>query len=152
MIELPAAAMIADRLARECDFFSLGTNDLTQYALAADRASPGVSYLYRPLHLGVLRMLQFALKSAHAASIPVAMCGEMAGDPFCAGILVGLGLDELSMSPSSIPVVKRVIRAMQASDARKLLEEAMALGTAEEIERFVRERMKAEYGEELEER
>jgi phosphotransferase system enzyme I (PtsI) len=152
MVELPAAAMIADRLARECDFFSIGTNDLIQYTLAADRGNPAVSYLYRPLHLGILRMLQFTVKSAHEAGIPVAMCGEMAGDPFYAAILVGLGLDELSMSATSILAVKRVIRALQSGDAKKLVEEAMGYGTGEEIERFVRERMREKYGEQMEER
>ncbi len=152
MIELPAAAAIADRLARECDFFSIGTNDLIQYTLAADRGNPAVSYLFRPMHLGILRMIQFTVRSAHEAGIPVAMCGEMAGDPFYAAMLVGLGLDELSMTASSIPAVKRVIRAMRRDDAVQLAQEAMGFGTAEEIERFVRGRMREKYGELMEER
>jgi phosphotransferase system enzyme I (PtsI) len=97
-------------------------------------------------------MLKFTVKSAHEAGIPVAMCGEMAGDPFYAAILVGMGLDELSMSPSSIPAVKRVIRALKSDDAKQLVEEAMGFGTGEEIERFVRERMREQYGEQMEER
>ncbi|HUB08929.1 MAG TPA: phosphoenolpyruvate--protein phosphotransferase [Myxococcales bacterium] len=152
MIELPAAAAIADRLARECDFFSIGTNDLIQYTLAADRANPSVSYLFRPMHLGILRMIQFTVRAAHDAGIPVAMCGEMAGDPFYAEMLVGMGLDELSMTASSIPAVKRVIRALRKDDAAKLVQEAMGFGTAEEIERFVRARMQEKYGDLMEDR
>ncbi|MHB8420204.1 MAG: phosphoenolpyruvate--protein phosphotransferase [Myxococcales bacterium] len=152
MIELPAAAAIADRLARECDFFSLGTNDLIQYTLAADRGNPSVEYLFRPMHLGILRMIQFTVRAAHEAGISVSMCGEMAGDPFYAAMLVGLGLDELSMAASSIPAVKRVIRAMRAEEARKLAQEAMGFGTAEEIERFVRAWMRERYGELMEQR
>jgi phosphotransferase system enzyme I (PtsI) len=149
MIELPAAAAIADRLARECDFFSIGTNDLIQYSLAIDRQNPEVSYLYRPLHLGVLRSLEFIVRSGHAAGIPVAMCGEMAGDPFYTAILVAIGLDELSMSATAIPVVKRVLRAMTTGEAKQLLAEAMAYSSGEEIERYVRARMSEKFGEVL---
>ncbi|MHB1846216.1 MAG: phosphoenolpyruvate--protein phosphotransferase [Deltaproteobacteria bacterium] len=146
MIELPAAAAIADRLARECDFFSVGTNDLIQYAMAADRGNPLVSYLYRPLHLGILRTLDFVVRSAHEARIPVAMCGEMAGDPAHVAILLGLGFDELSMTAAAVPVVKRLLRALRADESRALLERAMQLGTQEEIERFVRDAMKEKLG------
>jgi phosphotransferase system enzyme I (PtsI) len=147
MIEVPAAAMIADRLARECDFFSIGTNDLIQYTLAIDRQNPDVSYLYRPLHLGILRMLEFIARSAHAAGIPVAMCGEMAAVPAYSAILVALGLDEFSMAPSAIPSVKQAIRAVSAVDAKALLAEAMAYSTGEEIERYVRARMRTRIGD-----
>ncbi len=147
MIELPGAAQIADRLARECDFFSIGTNDLIQYTLAMDRQNPEVSYLYQPLHLGVLRMLEFTARSARAASIPVSMCGEMAADPAYAAILVALGIDELSMSPSAIPGVKQAIRAVSAVEAKALLAEAMAYSTAEEIERYVRNWMRGRIGD-----
>lgn len=147
MIELPAAAQIADRLARECDFFSIGTNDLIQYALAMDRQNPEVSYLYQPMHLGVLRMLEFVARSARAAGIPVAMCGEMAADPAYAAILVALGLDELSMSPGAIPGVKKAIRAFSATEAKSLLAEAMAYSSGEEIDRYVRARMRVRIDE-----
>ena len=147
MVELPGAAMIADRLARECDFFSIGTNDLIQYTLAMDRQNPEVSYLYQPLHLGVLRMLEFVARSARAARIPVAMCGEMAADPAYAAILLALGIDELSMSPSAIPGVKQAIRAVSAVEAKALLAEAMAYSTGEEIDRYVRTRMREKIGE-----
>ena len=147
MVELPGAAMIADRLARECDFFSIGTNDLIQYTLAMDRQNPEVSYLYQPLHLGVLRMLEFVARSARAARIPVAMCGEMAADPAYAAILLALGIDELSMSPRAIPGVKQAIRAVSAVEAKALLAEAMAYSTGEEIDRYVRTRMREKIGE-----
>jgi phosphotransferase system enzyme I (PtsI) len=147
MIELPAAAAVADRLARECDFFSIGTNDLIQYSLAIDRQNPEVSYLYHPLHLGVLRSIEFIVRSGHAAGIPVAMCGEMAGDPFYAAILVAIGLNELSMSTTAIPVVKRVIRALATDEAKQMLAEAMAYSSGEEIERYVRARMSERFGD-----
>ena len=141
MIETPAAALAADRLARECDFFSIGTNDLIQYSLAIDRGNRDVAYLYRPLHLGVLRLIQSSVAGAKAAGIECAMCGEMAGDPSYALVLLALGLDTLSMNPADIPKVKRVIRAADVRDARKLLDEAMAFSSHDEIERYVLEQM-----------
>jgi phosphotransferase system enzyme I (PtsI) len=146
MVELPSAAAIADRLAAECDFFSVGTNDLIQYSMAIDRLNPSVAYLYRPLHLAILRTLEFVAKSAHDADIPVAMCGEMAGDPFYAAVLVGLGFDELSMSATSIPMVKRVIRALRADDARALVQEVMRHTAAEDLEDLVRGWMSDRFG------
>src|SRR5205814_10713962 len=103
MLETPAAALAADRLARECDFFSIGTNDLIQYSLAIDRSNRDVAYLYRPLHLGVMRLIQASVEGARAANIEVSMCGEMAGDPAYALVLLALGLDTLSMNPADIP-------------------------------------------------
>ncbi|MGI5862279.1 MAG: phosphoenolpyruvate--protein phosphotransferase [Myxococcales bacterium] len=149
MIETPAAAGMADKLAMECDFFSIGTNDLIQYTLAIDRQNREVAYLYRPLHISILRMVRFVVDSAHAAGIPVAMCGEMAGDPAYALVLLGFGLDELSMVGSQIPVVKRVIRNSSAADGRELLEQALKLNTAHEIERFMRTEMQRRFGEAL---
>ena len=149
MIELPAAAQIADRLAREVDFFSIGTNDLIQYAIAIDRQNRDVAYLYRPLHLAILRMLKFVVDAGHAAGIRVAMCGEMAGEPYYSLVLLGLGVDEWSMASTAIPVVRRIIRAASAREGRELLEQILALTTAEEIERFVRARMDERFGEVL---
>src|SRR5437660_11825582 len=105
MIETPAAALAADRLAQECDFFSIGTNDLIQYSLAIDRANRDVAYLYRPLHLGVLRLVQSAVDGARTGGIEVSMCGEVAGDPAYALTLLALGLAVLSMKPPDIPPV-----------------------------------------------
>jgi phosphotransferase system enzyme I (PtsI) len=151
MIETPAAAWAADKLAEECDFFSIGTNDLIQYSMAIDRQNREVAYLYRPLHIAILRAVRFTAQAAHAAGIPVSMCGEMAGDPVNALILLGLGLDELSMVPAQIPIVKRIVRQATAEDGRKLVEQAFKLNTAEEIERFVRAEMQARFGKLLEE-
>jgi phosphotransferase system enzyme I (PtsI) len=141
MIELPSAALVSDRLARECDFFSIGTNDLIQYAIGIDRQNKDVAYLYRPLHLAVLRMVKGVCDAGRAAGIPVSMCGEMAGDPVNALVLIGLGVTELSMNGPSIPFVKRVIRAARASDAQALVDRLLALTAADEIEREVRTEM-----------
>ena len=145
MLETPAAALAADRLARECDFFSIGTNDLIQYSLAIDRGNRDVAYLYRPLHLGVLRLIQAAVDGARQAGIECAMCGEMAGDPAYALVLLALGLDTLSMNPSDIPPVKRVLRNADVADAKRLLEAAMAFSSHDEIERYVLDEMKKRF-------
>jgi phosphoenolpyruvate-protein phosphotransferase (PTS system enzyme I) len=141
MVELPSAALIADRLARECDFFSIGTNDLIQYTIGIDRQDKDVAYLYKPLHLAVLRMLGLICEAARAADIPVSMCGEMAGEPVYALVLLGLGISELSMNGPAIPLVKRVLRAASAADGRVLVERLLRLTTADEIEREVRTEM-----------
>lgn len=141
MVETPSAAVIADRLALEADFFSVGTNDLIQYNLAIDRQNREVAYLYRPLHLSVLRMLQTIVSAARASGIPVAMCGEMAGDPAYTLMLLALGFDELSMTAGQIPVVKNILRRSSRAEAVQVLEQAMSFSTAEEIERFVRGEM-----------
>jgi phosphoenolpyruvate-protein phosphotransferase (PTS system enzyme I) len=141
MVELPAAAMLADRLATECDFFSVGTNDLIQYTMAIDRQNKDVAYLYKPLHLSVLRTLRFICQAGRDAGIPVSMCGEMAGEPLYTLVLLGLGLDELSMNGPSIPLVKKVVRAASAADGRALLERLLTLTAGDEIEREVRSEM-----------
>ncbi|MBE1236463.1 phosphoenolpyruvate--protein phosphotransferase [Phaeovibrio sulfidiphilus] len=112
MIEVPAAALFADDLARHCDFFSIGTNDLIQYTLAIDRADETVAHLYDPLHPAVLRLIQYTIKAAAEAEIPIAVCGEMAGDPRLAALLVGMGVRTLSMAPSRIPRVKHNLRQL----------------------------------------
>ena len=141
----PAACLAADRLSSECDFFSIGTNDLIQYSLAIDRGNRDVAYLYRPLHLGVLRLIQASVAGAKVAGIECAMCGEMAGDPAYALILLALGIDSFSMNPSDLPPVKRVIRAADMKDARKLLDEAMAFSAHDEIEQYVLDEMRKRY-------
>jgi phosphotransferase system enzyme I (PtsI) len=138
MIETPSAAWIADRLAQEADFFSIGTNDLIQYTLAIDRQNRDVAYLYKPLHLSVLRTLQQIADAAQRASIPVSMCGEMAGDARFTLVLLALGLDEMSMPAGQIPRIKQMIRRVSRAEAVVALEEAMRLTTAEEIERHLR--------------
>ena len=143
MVETPSAALIADRLAQEADFFSVGTNDLIQYTLAIDRQNREVAYLYKPLHLSVLRSIQNIVGAAKASNIPVSMCGEMAGDPIYAMVLLALGFDELSMTSGQIPVVKNILRRSSRAEAKELLKAAMELTTAEEIERYIRTEMES---------
>ena len=145
MVETPSAAWIADRLAQEAEFFSVGTNDLIQYSLAIDRGNRDVAYLYRPMHLAVLRSLQNIVQAAKSARIPVAMCGEMAGDPFTTLVLVALGFDSLSMTAGQISPVKNIIRSISRSDAQEVLAGAMECSTAEEIERFVATEFRRRY-------
>jgi len=137
MIEVPSAVVIADKLAEEVDFFSIGTNDLIQYALAIDRANEHMTYLYEPLHPAVLRLLKRVVDVAHEANIRVAMCGEMAGDPMCCQILLGMELDELSMSHLAIPRIKRIIRQSTLKEAKNLLKKAMSFGAASDVRAYV---------------
>lgn len=141
MMEIPSAAAIADILAKEVDFFSIGTNDLIQYSLAIDRVNEHVAYLYEPLHPAVIRIIKWIVDAAHDAGIKVSMCGEMAGEPAYVPILLGLGLDELSMNAPVLPWIKKIVRGMSTTDARKLLKSVMDFSTAAEIEDCVRESM-----------
>jgi phosphotransferase system enzyme I (PtsI) len=141
MIEVPAAALIADRLAEQVDFFSIGTNDLIQYALAIDRGNESVSYLYQPLHPAILRLLRGVVDAAARRGLRLSVCGEMAARPAAAVVLIGLGITELSMNPAAIPSVKQTIRALGLNEARGLVEEAMRLDSAEAIEELVRRRI-----------
>jgi phosphotransferase system enzyme I (PtsI) len=141
MIEIPSASIIADDLANEVDFFSIGTNDLIQYALAIDRINELVSYLYEPLHPAILRMIKGVVEAGHRGGIEVAICGEMAADPAYILILLGLGLDELSMTPFYIPRVKKILRSSSYEEAQQLLDEVSRLSTAAEIEESVKKRM-----------
>jgi len=138
MIEVPSAVMMADALAREVDFFSIGTNDLIQYSLAIDRVNDRVTYLYEPLHPAILRLIRQVVQAAAQAGIRVAMCGEMAGDPAYTMVLLGLGLDELSMTPLAIPKVKHIVRKVTLDECRDLVDDVMKMVVAEEIEEFVR--------------
>ncbi len=141
MIEVPSACMISDKLAGEVDFFSIGTNDLIQYTLAIDRVNEYVSYLYEPLHPAVLKMIKRAVDDAHANKIEIALCGEMAGEPLYVPIMLGLGLDEVSMNPYSIPRIKKIIRGIDQSHCRELVEEIMKKDSAKEGEQFLRNAM-----------
>lgn len=137
MIETPSAVLIADLLAREVDFFSVGTNDLIQYSLAIDRTNEHLSHLYEPLHPAVLRSLKYVAEAAHAAGIPVCMCGEMAGEPDYLPILLGLGFDELSMNAVSIPKVKRILRRCSLREAQELAAQVLSFPTANEVESYL---------------
>ena len=153
MIEVPSATLIADILAKEVDFFSIGTNDLIQYSLAIDRVNEHVAYLYEPLHPAILRMIRNVVHAGHEAGIKVGMCGEMAGDPVYSIVLLGLGLDSLSMSAFSIPRVKKVLRNISSQDAQFVVTKALSLSTAREIEDYIHgeieERFKGELWEEF---
>jgi phosphotransferase system enzyme I (PtsI) len=137
-LEVPSAAMTADLLARDVDFFTIGTNDLIQYLLAVDRVDPRVASLYEPLHPAVLRTIASVVSAGARASVPVSVCGEMASDALHAVVLVGLGVRELSMSAGAIPRVKAVLRGVSAADAERLATAAMGLSTAASIEAMLR--------------
>ncbi|MCX7039961.1 MAG: phosphoenolpyruvate--protein phosphotransferase [Spirochaetes bacterium] len=143
MIEVPSAAVTSDILAAKVDFFSIGTNDLIQYALAVDRGNERVAYLYEPLHPGVLRLIKMTIDSAHARGIPVGMCGEMAGDPLATVVLIGLGLDSFSMGPIGIPLIKRIVRSVGSMEAEAFVRSLASMGTGAEIEHAVRNWMEA---------
>jgi len=149
MIEVPSAAVIADMLATEADFFAIGTNDLIQYSLAIDRANENVSYLYEPLHPALLRLLKGVIDAGKRAGIPVSMCGEMASDPIYAIVLLGLGLENFSMNPSNVPVIKNVVRAVRVRDCKRIAEIALQKKTAQEIEEFVIESVAMRFPEGL---
>jgi phosphotransferase system enzyme I (PtsI) len=139
MIETPSAAVTSDLLAKEVDFFSIGTNDLIQYSMAADRTHDKVAYLYEPLHPSVLRLVKNAIENAHKANKWIGMCGEMAGDPLCIPILIGLGLDELSVASFSIPKVKKIVRSVSCTEAKKIARKALGLNTANEVRNFAKD-------------
>ncbi len=149
MIEVPSAVAVADLLATEVDFFSIGTNDLIQYALAVDRHNEYVAYLFESLHPGLLRMIKFTVDSAHKKGIPVSLCGEMAGEPFYVPILLGLNVDTLSMNAQSIPRVKNLIRRSSKKDCRDFVEKILSKKTAKEIndelEKLVAQEFQDEY-------
>jgi phosphotransferase system enzyme I (PtsI) len=151
MVETPSAAFISDLLAAECDFLSIGTNDLIQYALAADREDEHVGYLYHPLHPAILRALKQIVVGATRVGKPVAMCGDMAGDPLFVWVLLGLGLRNLSMAPRQIPVVKSIIRSTHLDDAERMLAQAMAMRTETEIEDMVYRAMRERFAVEVNE-
>ena len=137
MIEVPSAVVMADILAKHVDFFSIGTNDLIQYALAIDRGNEHVSYMYEPYHPAVIRMIMQVVKAAKDSGIEVAICGEMAGDPFCTALLLGIGIDELSMNAGNIPSLKKLIRSLSKEEAIKNLEDILKLTTSREVKRYI---------------
>lgn len=148
MIEIPSAATTSDILATQCDFFSIGTNDLIQYLLAIDRVNDRIAHLYEPTHPAVLRTLRHVVEQAHLQKVPVSVCGEMGGDPVLVPLLLGLGVDSLSMTPPLIPAVRYLVRAMKLADARKLAAKALKLTDAKEIyalcSDFYKERVRVE--------
>ena len=142
MIEIPSAVTISDLLTGHVDFFSIGTNDLIQYALAIDRVNEHVAYMYQPFHPAILRMIRQVVEEGKKAGIKVSLCGEMAGDPLCIPILLALGLDELSLNARSIPLVKTIVRAIPLEQARYDFEQVLQLNTAMEVRDYLLKRMK----------
>jgi len=138
MVEIPASAILADQFAKESDFFSIGTNDLIQYSMAADRMSEKVSYLYQPLNPSLLRLIKMTIDGAHSQGKWCGMCGEMAGDELAAPVLLGLGLDEFSMSASSILQTRKMIRSLSYEDMKVMAEKALKLSTMEEVVELVK--------------
>ncbi len=141
MIELPAAVEVADQLAKECDFFSLGTNDLIQYTLAVDRVNQRIAHLYQPAHPAVLRMIRRTVKAAKAEGIPCTVCGEIAGDPRFTELLLGLDVDAISMSPLALPRVAAELANMEYSKAKRFAGKALRMNSAREIEATIEKRL-----------
>ena len=146
MIEVPSAVVMADLLAREADFFSVGTNDLIQYSLAMDRSNEHLADMFQPLHPAVLRSLRRVVEAAHGGGIDACICGEMAGDPLFLPILLGLGFDELSMSASSIPRVKQVLRRCTRERALEITRACFGFATATEVEQFLKDAATGQIG------
>ena len=144
MIEIPSAAIIADILIQEVDFFSIGTNDLIQYSMAVDRANESVAYLYEPLNPAILRLISMTVEAAHKAGKWVGMCGEMAGDPQLVPLLLGMGLDELSASISVLSEIKRIIRMMPYEKAREIAQAAIRVKTSDEVFEIIRNNVPSE--------
>jgi phosphotransferase system enzyme I (PtsI) len=142
MIEVPSAALMADVLAREVDFFSIGTNDLIQYTLAADRNNENVANLYSPADPAVLRLIKRIVEAAHKEQIEVNVCGEMSGEPLYAPLLVGLGLRQLSATPRKIPEIKRVIRQLTVPEAERLAERALNMETARQVGNYLKDQLR----------
>jgi phosphoenolpyruvate-protein phosphotransferase (PTS system enzyme I) len=141
MIEVPSAVTVADILAKHADFFSIGTNDLIQYALAIDRVNEHVAFMYQPFHPAILRMILQVIKAAKQAGIKVALCGEMAGDPLCTSVLLAMGIDELSLNAGGIPMIKKMIRSLSLDQARTDLRKLMKLDTASQVREFIVKKM-----------
>lgn len=137
MIEVPSAAVTSDILARKVDFFSIGTNDLIQYTIAVDRGNENVAYLYDPFHPAILRLIKLVIENANKAGIPVSLCGELAGEPKAAVLLLGLGLEKFSMTSTSIPEIKKIIRSVTMNDAQKLVKKVLDMDSSEEINKYI---------------
>jgi len=149
MVEVPSAVVMADSLAGEVDFFSIGTNDMIQYSLAIDRGNEYVASMYEPLHPAVLRMIKQTVDAGHAHGIEVAICGEMAGDVMSVPVLLGLGLDELSMRPSALPFVKRLLRSSRSTWLTELAEKVLECGEGGEVLRYLEAQLPMLYPEEF---
>jgi phosphoenolpyruvate-protein phosphotransferase (PTS system enzyme I) len=149
MIEVPSAALTADILAKESDFFSIGTNDLIQYSLAVDRANEKVAYLYEPGHPAVLRLIKSVIDAAHKSKTWVSMCGEMSGEPIFTFLLLGMGLDQFSMAPPQIPKIKELISNLDLEESKRIMKNVLELSTPGEVEKFLQKELKKILNDEL---
>jgi phosphotransferase system enzyme I (PtsI) len=138
MIEVPSAALIADSLARHADFFSIGTNDLAQYTLAVDRSNKRIAKLYRELHPGILKLIKMAVDAARGAEIPISLCGELGRRREAVPLLIGLGIESLSVSPRALPSLKRTISQIRYQDCVELAERVLEMSTTERVEALLR--------------
>ena len=143
LIEIPSVVIMADVIAKEVDFFSIGTNDLIQYSFAIDRGNRHVAHLYQPMHPAIIRMLKQVCDVASDEGIKVVMCGEMAGEPIHTPLLMGLGVDEMSVNPQFIPVIKRMVRDLKLQEARQFVKAVLSATTTGEITEMVQ----SAYGE-----
>ncbi|MFH1665375.1 MAG: phosphoenolpyruvate--protein phosphotransferase [Candidatus Omnitrophota bacterium] len=142
MIEVPSAAIISGTLAKEADFFSIGTNDLIQYSLAVDRVNEKIAYLYEPAHPAVLSLIKTIIDNGHKENIPVGLCGEMAGDISLTMVLLGMGLDEFSTSPIAVPEIKKIIRSVTYADAKIIAEKALTFDSGEEVQEYAKSKLR----------
>jgi phosphotransferase system enzyme I (PtsI) len=142
MIEIPSAALASDVLAKEVDFFSLGTNDLIQYVLAIDRMNEKIAYLYEPTHPAIIRLIDLVVRNGHSRDIWVGSCGEMSADPSIAILLLGLGIDEISASPVVLPKIKKAIRSIYYKDAQEMALKALSFQTGKEVKAFLDAKLK----------
>jgi len=149
MVELPSAVMVADLLAREVDFFSIGTNDLIQYSLGIDRTNRHVSHLYQPLHPALIRSIKHVVDAGHKEGIEVSMCGEMAVDPYCLPVLLGMQVDNLSLNPQSIPVIKKVMRQLDTEECFDLLKRVLESDSVTQSNRLVKENVFNRFPDEM---
>lgn len=149
MIELPSSIMIADALALEVDFFSIGTNDLIQYTLGIDRVNKHVAYLFQPLHPAIIRGIKLVADAAHQTGISISVCGEMASDPYCLAILLGMGIDDFSMAPQAIPGIKHILRNIDMEECRDLLSQVISATTVEAVNRTARLALSERFAAEL---
>jgi phosphoenolpyruvate-protein kinase (PTS system EI component) len=147
MIEVPSAVILADQLAREVDFFSVGTNDLIMYTLAADRGNEMVAKYYDAYHPAVLRAILDTVRCGHGAGIPVGLCGELAADPLATALLIGLGVDELSVSAGIIPEIKKIIRSIRFADCQDIAAKVLELATADEVRMLLEAEMKRRFAD-----
>ncbi len=145
MIEVPSAAVIADLIAEECDFLSIGTNDLIQYSLAVDRGNEHIAYLYQQFNPAILRIIKDIIQKGHEKGVWVGMCGEMASDPYATMILIGLGIDELSVSPVSLLLIKEIIRRVDYTECENLAERALSYSTSLEIDHYLKSILKKKF-------